>query len=88
MVFNSIFFYFECQFFYFACPITKYIDGISGIVDKNYCYIDYPSIIKKYGLNGYSKASNIDTSKYHYDVNNDGKVDNQDLQALQDYLNK
>ena len=65
---------------------SKYIDGISGIVDKNYCYIDYPSIIKANGFNGYSKPIKEDTSNYHYDVNNDGKVDNQDLQALQEYL--
>lgn len=32
---------------------SKYVDGISGIVDKDYCYIDYPSIISKKGLNGY-----------------------------------
>lgn len=67
---------------------SKYIDGVSDIVDKNYCYIDYPSIIKQNGLNGYSKQSNVDTSNYHYDVNNDGKVDSKDLQALQEYLNK
>ena len=64
------------------------VSGIKGAVDLNNCYIDYPSIIKANGFNGYSKASNVDTSNYHYDVNNDGKVDNQDLQALQEYLNK
>lgn len=62
--------------------------GIKGAVDLNNCYIDYPSIIKANGFNGYSKSTKEDTSNYHYDVNNDGKVDNQDLQALQDYLNK
>ena len=68
---------------------NKKVDGVpSATVDKNYCYIDYSSIIKKYGLNGYSKASNIDTSNYNYDVNGDGKVDSKDLQALQEYLNK
>ena len=66
---------------------SKYIDGVSGIVDKNYCYIDYPAIIKQHGLNGYSKQT-MDTSAYHYDVNNDGKVDSKDLQALQEYLNQ
>ena len=67
---------------------SEYIDGISGIVDKNYCYMDYPAIIKQNGLNGYSKPIKEDTSNYNYDVNGDGKVDNQDLQALQEYLNK
>ncbi len=64
------------------------VSGIKGAVDLNNCYIDYPNIIKANGFNGYSKASNVDTSKYHYDVNNDGKVDSKDLQALQEYLNK
>lgn len=29
------------------------VDGISGIVDGNICYVDYPEIIAKSGLNGY-----------------------------------
>lgn len=64
------------------------VSGIKGAVDLNNCYIDYPNIIKTNGFNGYSKISNVVTSNYHYDVNNDGKVDNKDLQALQEYLNK
>ena len=41
---------------------SKYIDGIgSDVADQNYCYIDYPSIMKKYGLNGYQKQT---TYKY------------------------
>ncbi len=68
---------------------NKKVDGVpSATVDKNYCYIDYPSIIKANGFNGYSKPITEDTSNYNYDVNGDGKVDNQDLQALQEYLNK
>ncbi|MCD7800912.1 MAG: dockerin type I domain-containing protein [Ruminococcus sp.] len=47
--------------------------------------MDFPKIIKSKGLNGYTLK---DTSNYHYDVNNDGTVDNQDLTALQDYLDK
>lgn len=35
---------------------TGKIDGISGNVDMNWCYKDYPSIIKKAGLNGYSST--------------------------------
>lgn len=61
------------------------VSGIKGAVDLNNCYVDFPTVIKSNGLNGYFK---VDTSNYHYDVNNDGKVDNQDLQALQEYLNK
>jgi GH25 family lysozyme M1 (1,4-beta-N-acetylmuramidase) len=30
------------------------VDGVVGDVDMNICYKDYPSIIKKYGYNGYS----------------------------------
>lgn len=33
------------------------VEGISGRVDMDYAYIDYPSIIKKSGLNGYMKGS-------------------------------
>lgn len=32
--------------------------GIKGDVDCNYCYIDYPSIIKSKGLNGFKTAAN------------------------------
>lgn len=31
------------------------IDGISGGVDCNYCYKDFPAIIKNAGLNGFPK---------------------------------
>lgn len=31
------------------------VDGIVGDVDMNICYKDYPTIIKKYGYNGYSR---------------------------------
>lgn len=33
------------------------VDGISGNVDMDYGYIDYPSIIKPGGFNGYTKES-------------------------------
>lgn len=29
------------------------------IVDQNYCYKDYPTLIKKYGLNNYKKATSV-----------------------------
>lgn len=32
---------------------TGKVNGISGNVDMNWCYVDYPSAIKKAGLNGY-----------------------------------
>lgn len=32
---------------------SKYINGYDGRLDANICYKDYPSIVKKYGFNGY-----------------------------------
>ena len=37
---------------------TGRIDGISGDVDLDYAYKDYPTIIKNIGLNGFSKSDN------------------------------
>ena len=39
------------------------INGISGDVDMNYCYTDYPSVIKNGGYNGYKKTAKKTTSK-------------------------
>lgn len=36
---------------------TGRVKGISGDVDLNYCYFDYPTAIKKAGLNGFKKKS-------------------------------
>jgi lysozyme len=36
---------------------SRKIPGISGNVDMNLAYVDYPSIIKKNGLNGYPKPA-------------------------------
>ena len=33
------------------------MDGISGRVDTDYCYVDYPTQIKSAGLNGYTKTA-------------------------------
>ncbi|MBR7084246.1 MAG: endolysin, partial [Oscillospiraceae bacterium] len=33
------------------------VDGISGRVDTDYCYVDYPTQIKAAGLNGYTKTT-------------------------------
>ena len=32
---------------------TGNVDGISGSVDLNYCYRNYPSVMTAYGLNGF-----------------------------------
>ncbi len=37
------------------------INGIT--VDQNYCYVDYPAMIKSSGLNGYPKSQNVTVSK-------------------------
>ncbi|MGN1411957.1 MAG: GH25 family lysozyme [Oscillospiraceae bacterium] len=61
------------------------VDGISSkYVDKSYCYIDYPSIIKSGKFNGYGKTN--ETIVYNYDVNGDGVVNEKDLKTLEDYL--
>lgn len=39
---------------------TGKIDGISGDVDLDYAYKDYPTIIKQAGLNGFTSASDSD----------------------------
>ena len=38
------------------------INGISGNVDMDYCYTDYPAIVKNGGYNGYKKATKKTTS--------------------------
>lgn len=50
-----------------ACGMWQYtsggaVSGISGAVDMDYCYVDYPSIIKAKGLNGF-KAQTTTTPK-------------------------
>lgn len=41
---------------------TGKVSGVSVPVDMDYCYVDYPSVIKAKGLNGF-KATNTSTSK-------------------------
>ncbi|MBR5485162.1 MAG: glycoside hydrolase family 25 protein [Oscillospiraceae bacterium] len=45
---------------------TGRVNGIETLVDLNYAYKDYPSIIKAAGLNGFSKTAGniIDTTDY------------------------
>lgn len=57
----------------------KSVDGISGVVDKNYCYIDYPNIIKVKGFNGY-------IINLLGDLNHDKKIDSIDVGMLKKYL--
>lgn len=37
------------------------VDGISGNVDMDYAYVDYPAIIQSGGFNGYTKAASDDS---------------------------
>lgn len=50
------------------------VSGIGGNVDMNYCYEDYPKIIKNAGLNGYTKvpANTLDTTGFKQGDKNDG----------------
>lgn len=36
---------------------TSLVSGVSGKVDMDYCYVDYPSKIKSAGLNGYTSTN-------------------------------
>lgn len=38
---------------------SKYVSGYSGRLDANICYKDYPSIVKKYGFNGYEPDGSV-----------------------------
>lgn len=63
------------------------VKGILGSVDLDDAYIDYPSIIKAEGLNGFTKPKKV--SKVKGDVNLDGKVTDADaLDALKASVGK
>ena len=44
---------------------TVYLEG-TGNVDHDFCYVDYPSIIKSAGKNGYTKTPSTVTYKTYY----------------------
>lgn len=44
------------------CSSRGSVNGISGDVDLDYCYKDFPAIIKKAGLNGFTAASKSEAS--------------------------
>ena len=50
------------------------VNGISGNVDLNIAYKDYPTIIKSNGFNGYPKQKTETPTGKKGDVNGDGKV--------------
>lgn len=49
---------------------TSYVNGINGRVDHDYCYVDYPKLIKERGKNGYPKPA----PKLMYTVTKDTPV--------------
>lgn len=49
---------------------TSYVNGINGRVDHDYCYVDYPKLIKERGKNGYPKPA----PKLMYEVTKDTPV--------------
>lgn len=56
---------------------NKKINGIpSASTDQNYCYVDYPSLIKSKGLNGFTKPATSEyiTNKVPYYVITKGKL--------------
>lgn len=56
------------------------VDGVSSTyVDKSYCYVDYPNIIKSLGLNGYTPQTTTANSK-------DVSLTTEELQALKNHI--
>ena len=65
------------------------VPGINRSVDLDECYVDYPTIIKAAGLNGYplpknnaDTADKVDKPAKAGDVNGDGRVDVADVVAV------
>ena len=54
----------DCQMWQYSA--TGSVDGISGNVDMDVCYVNYPEIIKRVGLNGFSKGSVDSTVRAYY----------------------
>ena len=64
--------------------LQKNIPGVSGECDMDYCYTDYPSIIKNAGLNGFAKNATTtpeDTKKDTSDTEK-GTGDNDTLKQI------
>lgn len=50
------------------------VNGVSGNVDMNKCYVDYPAEIKKAGLNGFKASTNKVSSTNKNVSNNKAKI--------------
>lgn len=65
---------------------TGKIDGITGDVDLNYCYRDYPEIIKSAGLNNFNSKKLKDVTIKIKNLNDEEiKAFNKFLSSLKDY---
>lgn len=62
------------------------VGGISGNVDMDECYVDYPALIKNGGFNGYTKPKTAEKpaapTVLKGDLNGDGKVNVADVALL------
>ena len=75
---------------------TGRVPGVGVNVDLDECYVDYPTIIKEAGLNGYEKPEPKPDAPVppeppkkvpKGDLNEDGRVDIEDLVALSNHIN-
>lgn len=51
---------------------TGRVSGITGNVDMDICYVDYPAVIRAAGLNGYSGKKTLDSSGFRRGDSGDG----------------
>jgi GH25 family lysozyme M1 (1,4-beta-N-acetylmuramidase) len=62
------------------------VNGISGNVDMDECYVDYPALIKNGGFNGFVKPKTTEKpaapAALKGDLNGDGKVNVADVALL------
>ncbi|MDO4945132.1 MAG: glycoside hydrolase family 25 protein [Ruminococcus sp.] len=65
---------------------TGKVSGVSGNVDCDRCYVDYPTVIKSKGLNGYAKTAKIlDSSGFKKGDKSDGVLALKQLLMLAGY---
>ena len=81
-------YYKECTYKKTAHAMWQYsstgrVSGISKKVDCDECYVDFPSVIKSKGLNGFKASGSVKG-----DANKDGKVDVRDAATIAHSLSK
>lgn len=52
------------------------VEGVDGNIDANYCYKDYPAIVKYYGFNGYEKTMDCEAVGGHSEVKDEAVAAN------------